>query len=101
MRADIEPKTMTFDDFIQAADDAVIDDAYKRAGRVVTADWQGHYSEYLAGKVSEGEDPEDALIRSTVVAALGLIADSKGYLESEAEKLSNQWLTKYRVAIRA
>jgi hypothetical protein len=92
---------MSFDDFIEAADYAVIEDAYKRAGRVITADLARTYSEHVASKASESEDREDALIEAhTVVAAIGLVADIKGYLESEAEKLSNQWLADYRVAIK-
>ena len=102
VKADVETKTMTFNDFIETADYAVIDDAYKRAGRVISADLTRTYSEHLASKAPEGEDPEDALIEAhTIVAAMGLVADIKGYLESEAEKLSNQWLTEYRVAIKS
>lgn len=102
VKANIETKAMTFDDFVEAADYAVIEDAYKRAGRVITADLARTYSEYLASEASESEDPEDALIEAhTVVAAMGLVADIKTYLEREAEKLSNQWLTDYRVAIKS
>jgi hypothetical protein len=101
VKANVETKAMTFDDFIEAADYAVIEDAYKRAGRVITADLAKTYSEHLASAASESEDPEDALIEAhTVVAAIGLVADIKDYLEREAEKLSNQWLTDYRVAIK-
>lgn len=101
VKTDVETGTMTFDDFIEAADYAVIEDAYKRAGRVIAADLARTYSEYLAEKAPEAEDPEDALIEAhTVVAAIGLVPDIKDYLESEAEKLSNQWLTKYRGSIK-
>jgi len=101
VKADVETKVMTFNDFIEAADYAVIDDAYKRASRVITADLTRTYSEHLAKNASEDENPEDALIEAhTVVAAIGLVPDIKDYLENEAEKLSNQWLTQYRVAIK-
>lgn len=101
VKADVETRTMSFDDFIEAADFAVIEDAYKRAGRVIAADVARTYSEYLAENALEAEDPEDALIEAhTVVAAIGLVPNIKDYLESEAEKLSNQWLTKYRAAIK-
>jgi type III restriction enzyme len=101
VKADVETKAMSFDNFVEAADYAVIEDAYKRAGRLIAADLARTYSEYLASKVSEGEDPEDALIEAhTVVAAVGLVADIKDYLESEAEKLSNKWLRQYSVAIK-
>jgi type III restriction enzyme len=101
VKADVETKAMSFNDFIEAADYAVIDDAYKRAGRVITPDLARTYSEYLAENAAADEDPEDALIEAhTVVAAIGLVPDIKDDLDSEAENLSNQWLTKYRVAIK-
>lgn len=101
VKADVETKAMSFDSFVEAADYAVIEDAYKRAGRVIAADVARTYSEYLAENASEAEDPEDALIEAhTVVAAIGLVPDIKDYLENEAEKLSNKWLTQYRGAIK-
>ena len=101
VKADIETKEMTFDDFIEAADYAVIEDAYKRASRVISPDLAKTYSEYLASKVPEETDPEEALIDAhTVVAAIGLVEDIKDYLDEEAEKLSNHWLNKYRVPIK-
>jgi len=102
VRADVESGKMSFNDFIEAADYAVIEDAYKRAARVITPDLAKTYSEHLAIKAPEDEDPEEALIEAhTVVASIGLVVDVKGYLEGEAEKLSNKWLSKYRVAIRS
>src|ERR1044071_1915179 len=78
VKANVETKAMSFDDFVEAADYAVIEDAYKRAGRALTADLAKTYSEHLAGRAPEGEDPEDALIEAhTVVAAIGLVADIK------------------------
>jgi hypothetical protein len=102
VKADVETKAMSFNDFIETADYAVIEDAYKHAGRLITADLARTYSEHLAETMSEEEDPEDDLVEAhTVVAAIGLVPDIKDYLESEAEKLSNQWLTQYRVAIKS
>jgi len=101
VKADVETKAMTFNDFIEAADYAVIEDAYKRAGRVITPDLARTYSEHLASKAPKDDDPEEALIDAhTVVAATGLVPTIKDYLESEAEKLANQWLTDHRVAIK-
>ena len=102
VRADVKTKAMSFDHFIEAADYTVIEDAYKRAGRMISSDLATTYSEHLASKAPEDEDPEDALIEAhTVVAAIGLVSDIKDYLENEAEKLSNQWLNQYRVAIKS
>ncbi len=89
MKADVETKAMTFNDFIEAADYAVIDDAYKRAGRVISADLARTYSEHLASKAPEGEDPEDALIEAhTIVAAMGLVADNSRGIWKTKLKLS-------------
>lgn len=102
VKADIETKGMTFDDFVEAADYAVIEDAYKRAARVISPDLATTYSEHLASKAPEGEDPEDALIEAhTVIAAIGLVSDIKDDLDAAAEKLANQWLTQYRVPIKS
>ena len=102
VRADIETKGMTFDDFVEAADYAVIEDAYRRAARVISPDLATTYSEHLASKAPEGEDPEDALIEAhTVIAAIGLVSDIRDDLDAAAEKLANQWLTQYRVPIKS
>lgn len=99
--ADIDTNAMSFDDFEEAADYVVIEDAYKRAGRIISPDLARTYSEHLASKAGEDGNPEDALIEAhTVVAALGLVPDIKGHLEAEAEKLAKQWLDQYRISIK-
>jgi hypothetical protein len=99
VKADLQTQAKTFDDFLEAADYAVIEDAYKRAGRIISPDLATTYSEHLAAKI--GGDDEDALIEAhTVVAALGLVPAISGRLETEAEKLANAWLTTYKGAIR-
>lgn len=91
VKADVETKAVSFNDFVEVADYAVIEDAYKRAARVVSSDLARTYSEHLATKAAKDEDPEDALIEAhTAVAALGLVSDIKDDLEAAAEKLSNQ-----------
>lgn len=102
VKADVGTRAMTFNDFVEDADYAVIEDAYKRAGRAVTPDVAKTYSEYLAAKALDEEDPEDALIEAhTVVATLGMVPKIKDYLETEAEKLANEWLNAHRVSIKS
>ncbi|NVO29129.1 DEAD/DEAH box helicase family protein [Donghicola sp. C2-DW-16] len=102
VKADVETKAMTFNDFVEEADYAVIEDAYKRAGRALTPDVAKTYSEHLAAKAPVDEDPEEALIEAhTVIAALGMVPKIREYLEAEAEKLANDWLTSHRVAIKS
>jgi hypothetical protein len=101
VRADVKTKVMSFNDFVEDADYAVIEDAYKRAARVISRDLATTYSEHLATKAPKNDDPEDALIDAhTTIAALGLVPDIKVDLEAAAEKLSNQWLTQFRVSIK-
>lgn len=101
-KADANTKALSFNDFVEAADYAVVEDAYKRAARIISPDLATTYSEHLARKAPKEEDPEDALTEAhTVVAALGLVPDIKGDLETAAEKLSNQWLTQFRVSIKS
>ncbi len=101
--ADVGTQKMSFDDFVEASDYVVIEDAYKRAGRITSPDLAKTFSEYLANKSCENKDDlEEALIDAhTVVAAIGLVPDIKDYLETEAEKLSNQWLNEYRIHIKS
>ena len=102
LKADVASQGMTFNDFVEVADYAVIEDAYKRAGRIISPDLATTYSEHLAAKDEDAEDEEDALIDAhTDVAALGLIPEIKDVLETAAEALSNQWLNEYRDAIAA
>lgn len=98
LTTDVATKAMSFDDFVEIADSVVIEDAYKRAGRIVSADIARTYSEYLADKDAENDDRIDALTDAhTVVAALGLVSGIKDDIEREAEKLSKRWLTEHRI----
>jgi hypothetical protein len=102
VRTDLRTNATSFNEFVEVADYAVIEDAYKRAARVISPDLARTYSEYLAKKTPENEDSEDALLEAhTMVAALGLVPDIKDRLEAEAEKLSNHWLTQFRVPIKS
>ncbi|HEV7268618.1 MAG TPA: hypothetical protein VGN83_27480 [Falsiroseomonas sp.] len=104
LRTDMKAGAMTFDDFVEEADYAVIEDAYRRAGRSISPDLAKTYSDFIAAAAAEGdsEDLEGALIEAhTIIAALGLVPGVREALESEAEKLATQWLTKYRVNIKS
>ncbi len=102
VKADVGTKDMTFNGFVEAADYAVIEDAFKRAGRMISPDLARTYAEHLAGSAMDEEDPEEMLIEAhTDIAAMGLVPAVKGYLEDEATKLSVSWLTEHRVAIKS
>jgi type III restriction enzyme len=92
---------MSFDDFVEAADYAVIEDAFKRAGRTLTPDLARTYSEHLAKDMDDDEDDDGALIEAhTIVAALGLVPEIEEHLETAAKKLTDQWLAEHRVGIK-
>lgn len=102
LAADLRGKKKSFDDFWEDADYAVIEDAYRRAARLLSADLARTYAEYLAAKKTSADSPEDALMEAHAdIAALGLVPDVKTYLDAEADKLSKAWLEEYRVPIKS
>ncbi|MBT2326488.1 DEAD/DEAH box helicase family protein [Variovorax paradoxus] len=102
--ADLKDKSKSFNQFWEASDMAVIDDAFRRAARVITPDIARTYTDALARRKAAPDDAEeylDALIEARVdIAALGLIAEPQPYLDLEADKLVKAWLAKYRVDIK-
>lgn len=102
LSAHLADKKMSFDDFLEAADYAVVEDAYRRASRGISPDLANTYSEFLAKSEGDTDDYEEALMDAhATVAALGLVPEIQVYLEAEAENLAKDWLTQYRVAIKA
>lgn len=101
IQADVEGQSMTFNDFVERADYAVIEDAYKRAARIFSPDLTKSYAEHLAAAADEDDDPEEALIEAhTIIAAMGLVPKIGEGLEKAAESLANEWLQEHRVSIR-
>lgn len=101
LKADLKGGGMSFDDFLEKADYAVIEDAYRRSGRAISPDLATSYSDYLARSEGDADDMEAALIDAHVtIGALGLVPGIRETLEAEAEKLANQWLTRFRVDIK-
>lgn len=99
--ADVNTHEMTFNDFVEDADLAVIEDAYKRASRMISPDLARTYSDYLADQSDGGSDEEEALVEAhTDIAAIGMVPAIKDFLEQEAEKLANIWLTDQEAAIK-
>ena len=100
--ADVHTQQRSFNDFVEDADFAVIEDAYRRASRAISPDLAKTYSEHLAAKNKDAEDDEEALIEAhTDVAALGLVPEIKDKLDVAADELAGEWLTHYRVAIKS
>jgi hypothetical protein len=101
VRTDVATKAMSFNEFVERADIAVIEDAYRRAARIISADLARTYSEYLADRDADSYDRVDALVEAhTEIAALGLVPNIKDDLDREAEKLATKWLTEHRVDLK-
>lgn len=101
LHTNLATRDMTFDDFIEAADTAVIEDAYRKAGRMISQDLATSYSEYLANADTANSDLETALMDAhATIAAMGLVPEIATYLDNEAEQLATKWLTEYRVPIK-
>jgi hypothetical protein len=101
LKADLKGGGMSFNDFLEEADYAVIEDAYRRAGRAISPDLATSYSDYLARSEGDTDNMEAALIEAHVtIGALGMVPGIRERLEAEAEKLANQWLTRFRVDIK-
>jgi hypothetical protein len=101
LTADLKTKSKSFDDFWEDADYAVIEDAYRRASRILSPDLSRTYAEYLAARNTEADDIEDALMEAHAdIAALGLVTNVKTCLDAEADKLAKAWLGKYNAQIK-
>lgn len=102
LRADLRFRETSFDDFLENADYAVIEDAYRRAARAFSPDVARTYAEYLAEKRGPEVDIEEALIDArTQIAAMGLVPDVKSYLEAAADTIADDWFATYRDQIKA
>lgn len=101
LTAYMKDKVKSFDDFLEDADYVVIDDAYRRASRILSPDISRTYAEHLAAKKTDPDSVEKALLEAhTDIAALGQVPDVKVYLDAEAEILAKAWLEKFRITIK-
>jgi type III restriction enzyme len=99
--ADLKGTELSFNDFWEKADYAVIEDAYRRASRLISADICRTYAEHLASKKTDAVSPEDALMEAHAdIAALGLVPDVKAYVDAGARSLTKTWFEKYRIPIK-
>jgi len=102
LTADMKRKQKSLNEFLEDADYAVIEAAFRRASRLLSADLARTYAEYLAARASDAEPDEDSLIEAhTTIASLGLVPEVKAYLDAEADKLAKALQSKYRVGIKA
>ena len=101
LTADLTGRSKSLNDFWEDADYAVIEDAYHRASRVLSADLSRTYAEYLAARKTDADSIDDALMEAhTDIAALALVPQVRPYLDAEADQLAKTWLNQYRVSIK-
>ena len=103
--ADLKGKEKSFDDFWEDADMAVIDDAYRRAARIISPDIAHTYVDHLAQKVvNMDDDPEEyleAIVEARVtVAGLGLVTELQAYFDAEADRLAKAWIAEYASQVK-
>jgi hypothetical protein len=101
LKADLKNNSKSFDEFLEEADYEVIEDAFKRAARVISPDLARTFADHLAKKNVVEDDLEDALVDAHAdIAALGLVSEVQEYLDAEADRLAKKWLEEQRVAIK-
>ncbi len=102
---DLQGRSKSFNDFMEQADMAVIDDAYRRAARIFSPDISRTYVDALAYRTADPSDDdafEDALIDGRIaVAALGMMVEVQPIFDAAADKLAKEWLAKHGSAIKA
>lgn len=84
------------------ADDAVIEDAYRRTARILSPDIARTYTEERAKrKPQAAEDFDDALIEAREdVATLHLLENLQILFDAEAKRLADEWFAQYRERIK-
>lgn len=97
----MQGKEKSFEAFVEDADSAVINDAYRRAARQFSPDVTKTYAGYLADQSAE-EDIEQALADAYIdIAAMGLVPEIKIALEAAANKLAREWFEIYHTQIKS
>lgn len=88
--------------FQTEADDAVVNDAYRRSARVISPDIARTYTVALAKEKEEAEDDFDAaLIEAREdISAIGLLENIQVIFDAKAQSLSDEWLLEYRERIK-
>lgn len=106
VKADMLGQGRSLEQFWEDADVAVVDDAYRRAARIFSPAIAHSYVDHLASQVASREDDPEAFLEAIVearvtVAGLGLVVEAQAYFDTEADKLAQGWLIKYRAQIKS
>lgn len=94
-------RQQSYADFVARADVTVIEDAYRRAARLISPDLARTYAEHLAQAAADADEYEDALLDAhAVIGAFWLVPEVGEFLDRQADASVKDLLTKSRVAIR-
>ncbi|OAB63785.1 type III restriction endonuclease subunit R [Leptolyngbya valderiana BDU 20041] len=99
--ADLRSGQTTDQRFHADADDAVVDDAFRRTARIISPDIARTYTKARAERKPAWEDdPDEALIEAREdVAALHLLENLQVLFYKKAKAMSDAWLAEYRPRI--
>lgn len=105
VRADLKGKEKSFDDFWEDADAAVIEDAYRRASRILSPDITKSYVDHLAQKSAGNNDDPEAYLEAVTearvtVAGMTLVTDIGPYFDAKADELAKMLLEKFLPKIK-
>lgn len=92
--------TIAYSPFSEEADDRVIDDAFRAAGRVFSPDLARTYADHLAGPEDPEADDDGLRAAHLKIAALALVPEVKQDLDREADRIATDWFNTQRVAIK-
>lgn len=100
--ADLKTGVTKESQFQADADEAVVNDAFRRTARILSPAIAHSYTEERAKRKPEAEDDlDDALIEAREeVAALHLMENLPIHFDAEAKNLSDVWLAEYRERIK-
>lgn len=94
-------KQQSYADFVARADVTVIEDAYRRAARLLSPDVARTYAEHLAEPADGTDTYEDALLDAhAAIGAFWLVPEVGEFLDHQADASVKDLLAKNRAAIR-
>ena len=91
-------KQLTYEDFVEQADDRAIQVGFNDAKRAFGADVAQSYVNHLADDSGDDDSLRNAYVTTS---ALAIIPDVRVGVDREADELATAWFAEYRVAIKS
>lgn len=90
-------KQLTYQDFVEQADDRAIQVGFSDAKKAFGADIAQSYVNHLTARDDDDDTLRDAYV---VTSALAIIPEVRTSIDREADLLAKMWFERYRVAIK-